>query len=70
MISFFKDAEIVGKQAGLRPSRKGGVRLELEHFKLKGGKTVKVIHNYGHGGSGVTISWGCATSTHLFFFSY
>ena len=38
----------------LRPSRTE-VRLEEEEI---GG--VRVIHNYGHGGAGVTLSWGCA----------
>jgi len=31
------------------------VRLEVEEV---GGR--RVIHNYGHGGAGVTLSWGCA----------
>lgn len=38
---------------GLRPFRPGGYRLEAETL---GAKTV--IHNYGHGGCGVTLSWG------------
>jgi D-amino-acid oxidase len=40
-------------RAGLRPVRPKNVRLEHEAGTC-------VIHNYGHGGSGVTFSWGCA----------
>jgi D-amino-acid oxidase len=47
---------VVRERVGLRPFRKLGVRLEKE--KLGDGRTV--IHNYGHGGSGFTLSWGCA----------
>lgn len=39
----------------LRPFRPAGPRLEAERF---GDKTV--VHNYGHGGSGWSLSWGCA----------
>jgi hypothetical protein len=41
--------------AGIRPKRVGGYRLELieEHG-------IAVCHNYGHGGAGITMSWGCA----------
>ena len=46
--------KIVGMAVGLRPSR-NEVRLEIEKISNK-----LVIHNYGHGGSGVTLSWGCA----------
>ena len=38
-----------------RPFRPAGPRLEAEPF---GDKTV--VHNYGHGGSGWSLSWGCA----------
>ncbi len=41
--------------AGLRPGRKQ-VRLELE--ARPSGKAI--IHNYGHGSVGYTLSWGCA----------
>ncbi len=42
---------------GVRPHRMGGVRLELDASPI-GGK--RVVHNYGHGGGGITLSWGCA----------
>lgn len=45
-----KDARV-----GIRPIREAGVRVEAEHV---GGRLV--VHNYGHGGAGFTLSWGCA----------
>jgi D-amino-acid oxidase len=47
-------AEILEHRVGLRPYRPG-VRLESEPF---GGGVL--WHNYGHGGAGVSLSWGCA----------
>ena len=47
---------VLAERVGLRPFRKPGVRLECD--RLRDGRTV--IHNYGHGGSGFTLSWGCA----------
>jgi D-amino-acid oxidase len=38
-----------------RPFRPAGPRLEAEAM---GGKMI--VHNYGHGGSGWSLSWGCA----------
>jgi D-amino-acid oxidase len=40
-------------RVGLRPFRGQSVRLEHE-------PDTRIIHNYGHGGAGVTLSWGCA----------
>jgi D-amino-acid oxidase len=40
-------------RAGLRPTRTRGVRLERQ-------PGTRILHNVGHGGSGVTFSWGCA----------
>jgi len=47
---------VLAARVGLRPFRKSGVRLERD--RLSDDRTV--IHNYGHGGSGFTLSWGCA----------
>lgn len=40
---------------GLRPFRPSGFVVRAE---MLGGKTI--VHNYGHGGGGVTLSWGTA----------
>ncbi len=50
-----RDAAILEHKVGLRPGRPA-VRLEAEQWAP--GK--QLIHNYGHGGAGVTLSWGCA----------
>jgi D-amino-acid oxidase len=46
--------EVKEVRAGLRPARPE-VCLEAEE---KNG--MRIIHNYGHGGAGFTLSWGCA----------
>jgi glycine/D-amino acid oxidase-like deaminating enzyme len=38
---------------GLRPFRRPGFRVEAETL----GDTL-IVHNYGHGGGGITLSWG------------
>jgi len=48
-------AEEVSRYVGLRPYRP---EVRLEAGRLPDGRAV--IHNYGHGGSGWTLSWGCA----------
>lgn len=48
------EARVLEHRVGLRPGRPT-VRLDIEH--REGGAC---IHNYGHGGAGITLSWGCA----------
>ena len=48
-------ATVLEHRVGLRPYRPA-VRLETE----QAADGTAVVHNYGHGGSGVTLSWGCA----------
>ncbi|MEO7765937.1 MAG: FAD-dependent oxidoreductase [Ferruginibacter sp.] len=47
-----KKQKVIGSWAGIRPFR-AEVRVEKEAGK-------NIIHNYGHGGSGFTLAFGCA----------
>ena len=44
---------VIKETVGLRPYRLSGPRLDVE---MLGNKTI--VHNYGHGGSGFSLSWG------------
>lgn len=48
-----QDAEVLEHRVGLRPTRP---EIRLEEERLAAGR---VIHNYGHGGAGVSVAWGC-----------
>jgi D-amino-acid oxidase len=49
-------------RVGIRPHREGGVCLKLEDDPIAGRYGPKfLIHNYGHGGAGITLSFGCAS---------
>jgi D-amino-acid oxidase len=49
-----RDARIIDVMVGLRPARPS-IRVEAERVGA-----AQVVHNYGHGGEGVSLSWGCA----------
>jgi D-amino-acid oxidase len=51
-----RGAQVLGHRVGLRPARPS-VRLEAEPGD---GGGPPIVHNYGHGGAGITLSWGCA----------
>lgn len=51
-----RNAEWLEHRVGLRPGRPE-IRLETEHVDGQA-----IIHNYGHGGAGYTVCWGCAAS--------
>lgn len=55
LVPMLANANVTAHKVGLRPGR-SSVRLGAE--SLSDGRTV--VHDYGHGGAGVTLSWGCA----------
>ena len=50
LVPALRGAKVLRQKVGLRPVRPA-VRLE---------RTGHVVHCYGHGGAGITLSWGCA----------
>jgi D-amino-acid oxidase len=50
-----RDARILEHRVGLRPTRPA-IRLDTETRDNS-----LIVHCYGHGGAGATLSWGCAT---------
>ena len=44
---------VIRTMAGLRPYRKQGFVVRAEALGEK-----RLVHNYGHGGGGITLSWG------------
>jgi len=50
-----RGATILAHLVGLRPARPA---VRLEAGQLADGRAL--VHNYGHGGAGVSLSWGCA----------
>jgi len=47
---------IIREVVGLRPYRPSGFVVAAQRFGSK-----LLVHNYGHGGGGVTITWGTAS---------
>ena len=47
------ESRVIRTVAGLRPYRRAGFVVRAEQLGTK-----RLVHNYGHGGSGITMSWG------------
>ncbi|GLI67807.1 hypothetical protein VaNZ11_012095, partial [Volvox africanus] len=70
LLPSLRGARVMADWVGLRPGRTS-LRLELQREGVRlgggssgspggGGRVVPVVHNYGHGGAGLTLAWGCA----------
>lgn len=47
------ESRVIRTMAGLRPYRRTGFVVRAEQLGEK-----RLVHNYGHGGGGITLSWG------------
>ncbi len=57
LVPALRTAEVLGHRVGLRPARPS---VRLETVPHADGSPGGIVHCYGHGGAGVTLSWGCA----------
>ena len=48
-----EESRLIRAVAGLRPYRRPGFVVRVEQLGEK-----RLVHNYGHGGGGITLSWG------------
>ena len=55
LVPELRGARVLGHRVGLRPARPA---VRLEETATRSGP--RLVHCYGHGGAGVTLSWGCA----------
>lgn len=51
--------EVLAVVTGLRPSREGGARVEMDEVVIAGEKQA-LVHNYGAGGTGFQAGYGMA----------
>lgn len=55
--------KVITDVVGRRPTREGGMRIEVEQPKAEANETRRstpIVHAYGAGGRGYEISWGVA----------
>jgi D-amino-acid oxidase len=57
LVPALRHARVLGSRVGLRPGRPA---VRLESHPHDDGSPGGVVHCYGHGGAGITMSWGCA----------
>ncbi|MGX6605252.1 FAD-dependent oxidoreductase [Micromonosporaceae bacterium Da 78-11] len=55
LVPRLRGVQVLGDRIGLRPARHGGPRVEAVDTPEG-----RIVHAYGHGGAGMTLSWGCA----------
>lgn len=59
IVPSLKNAPVVFEWIGFRPHREP-LRVEAEVLKFSSGN-LQVVHNYGHGAEGISLSWGTGT---------